>query len=33
MPSPHTTLSYEHGGVAVITLVNPPVNALHPDGE
>lgn len=28
---PHTTLAIEDG-VAIITLVNPPVNALHPKG-
>lgn len=30
---PPTTLLEVQGGVAVITLSNPPVNALHPDGE
>jgi hypothetical protein len=29
--SPHTTLAVEDG-VAIVTLVNPPVNALHPNG-
>ena len=28
---PHTTLAVEDG-VAIITLINPPVNALHPNG-
>jgi hypothetical protein len=29
------TAKYEKSsdGIAVITLINPPVNALHPDGE
>lgn len=30
--APHTTLEVQDG-VAVLTLVNPPVNALHPAGE
>lgn len=29
---PHTTLAVEDG-VGIITLVNPPVNALHPNGR
>jgi hypothetical protein len=32
MPGPRTTLHCEDG-VAIITLDNPPVNALHPDGR
>ena len=31
MATPRTTLSVEDG-VAIITLDNPPVNALHPNG-
>ncbi len=30
-PTAGTTLTVEDG-VAIVTLVNPPVNALHPDG-
>jgi hypothetical protein len=32
MGTPRTTLAVEQDGVAVITLENPPVNALHPSG-
>ena len=31
--APHATLEIGSDGVAVITLTNPPVNALHPDCE
>ena len=30
---PTATMEVGHDGVAVITLQNPPVNALHPNGE
>lgn len=33
MAAPPTATLEIDGGVAVITLLNPPVNALHPDGE
>ena len=32
MNEPRTTLEISPEGVAIITLVNPPVNALHPKG-
>ena len=31
--APHATLQVGDDGVAVITLTNPPVNALHPSRE
>lgn len=31
--APHANLEIGSDGVAVITLTNPPVNALHPDCE
>lgn len=31
--APHATLEVEDDGVAIITLYNPPVNALHPKRE
>jgi hypothetical protein len=31
--APHTTLEVDSSGVAVVTLHNPPVNALHPSGK
>jgi hypothetical protein len=30
---PGTSLEVDASGVAIITLRNPPVNALHPKGE
>ena len=32
MPGPTATVEYGSDGVAVISLQNPPVNALHPAG-
>jgi hypothetical protein len=31
--APTATMDVGRDGVAVITLSNPPVNALHPDGK
>lgn len=33
MPNPTASMQVTDAGVAIVTLENPPVNALHPAGE